>query len=281
MKRKSLRAVWIIIVILLITAIVAFYFYDVLRLKTPYTKNLSRAIAIIILLLGTLLKLTSGIGRQSLDIYEKAYKDELGSAFQDSPLNRTKLLCACRLYDESNYRKALKYLSQLLREAAMREDFIPIWLFVALCYTDAGVNTEAIRAYQELLKLDPYNAQAHSNVGILLMREGDFNSALAHYNKSIEINPKNYYAYINRANYYFRMSEYENAISDAKQALEFMNNGVEAASLLAIIYALLGDEENKKRYYHLAITAGKSPKDLNEAIEYFLSETRIPTEENA
>ena len=83
-----------------------------------------------------------------------------------------------------------------------------------------------------------------------------------------------YNAYINRANYYFRKGEYDPAITDAKQALEFKNNGVEAASLLTVIYSLRGDENNKKHYYHLAITSGKRPSELDQAIEYFLNENR-------
>lgn len=280
MKRKASNIIWIAVVILLIVGIIVFYLYDVIWIKTPYTKNLFRTIAIIFLLLGTLLKLINGSGRNSLEMYEKAYANELGYAFKNKPFQRKKLLCACRLYNESNYRKALKYLFQLLREVEFERDSIPVLLFIALCYTDAGVTSEAIKVYYDLLKIDPNNPQIHSNLGGLFIDEGDFETALKHYNKSIELKPNNYFAYINRANYYFRKNEYNNAIIDAKQALEFKNNGVEAAGLLTIVYALQGDEENKKKYYHIAITSGKNPADLNEAIQFYLSEQNIPSEED-
>lgn len=280
MKRKVSNIIWIAVVILLIVGIIVFYLYDVIWIKTPYTKNLFRTIAIIFLLLGTLLKLINGSGRNSLEMYEKAYANELGYAFKNKPFQRKKLLCACRLYNESNYRKALKYLFQLLREVEFERDSIPVLLFIALCYTDAGVTSEAIKVYYDLLKIDPNNPQIHSNLGGLFIDEGDFETALKHYNKSIELKPNNYFAYINRANYYFRKNEYNNAIIDAKQALEFKNNGVEAAGLLTIVYALQGDEENKKKYYHIAITSGKNPADLNEAIQFYLSEQNIPSEED-
>jgi len=279
MKRNAANIIFIVIVILLMTALIAFYLYDVICVKTPFTKNLFRTIAILFVLLGTLVRLINGKGRKSLDFYEKAYADELGFAFKSKPLMRKKLLCAARLYDESNYRKALKYLFELLREAEFDRDSLPTLLFIALCYTDAGVSSEALKVYHEYLKIDPNDARIHSNIGHLYAKEGDYESALKHYNRSIEIKPENYYAYVNRANYYFRKREYDPAISDAKQALEYKNNGVEAASLLAIIYSLLKDDENKKHYYHIAITSGKSPKDLNDAIEYFLNEENIPSEE--
>ena len=279
MKRKNSNTIWIAVIILLMVGIIAFYLYDVIWLKNPYTKNLFRTAAIVCLLLGTLVKLIYGSGRKSLEVYEEAYANELGYAFKNKPFQRKKLLCACRLYDESNYGKALKYLFQLLQEVEFERDSVPVLLFIALCYTDAGVTEEAIKAYYELLKIDPKNSQVHSNLGGLFIQEGDFETALKHYNKSIEFNPKNYFAYLNRANYYFRINEFENAISDAKQALEFKNNGVEAASLLTVIYALQGDEENKKKYYHISITSGKKPEDLNEAISYYLHEKSIPSED--
>lgn len=279
MKKNISRIILIAVIILLIVGIAAFYLYDVIWLKTPYIENLFRTIAIIFLLFGTLFKTIKTYGRNSLEIYEKAYAEELGYAFKNKPLQRKKLLCACRLYNESNYRKSLKYLFQLLREVEFERDSIPVLLFIALCYTDAGVTGEAIKVYYDLLKIDPNNPQVHSNLGGLFIKEGDFETALKHYNKSIELKPDNYFAYINRANYYFRKNEYDNAIVDAKQALEFKNNGAEAAALLTVIYALQEDEENKKKYYHIAITSGKNPADLNEAIQFYLSEKNIPSAE--
>ena len=64
------------------------------------------------------------------------------------------------------------------------------------------------------------------------------------------------------------------AIDDAKKALEIKNNGVEAADLLTVIYALRNDEENRRKYYHIALVSGKSPEELDEAICYFLNENK-------
>lgn len=276
MKKNKGARIGIAIICVLIAGVVAIYLYGVLVQKTPYMQDLFKAILVIVGLLVALIKILNGSGRSPLSFYEKAYKEELGAAFEGKPKSRKKLLCVCRLYNEPNYPKALKYLSGLLCEAEHRRDTVPVLLFTALCYTDMGIDGEAIVAYRELLGIDPNHAQAHSNLGYLLVRAGEFELALEHYHQSIALMPKNYNAYTNRANCYFRMGEYDDAISDATQALVYKRNGVEAAGLLAILYALRGDEENKKRYYHVAIASGKSPKDLNEAIEYYLSEQHIP-----
>ena len=108
------------------------------------------------------------------------------------------------MYDESNYRKALKYLYQLLKDAEYKEDVCSVLLFIALCYTDAHIPEEAIKVYTKLLQIDPRNPQVHSNLGLLYIEVGDFETAREHYDRSIQYKPDNYYAYINRANCFFR-----------------------------------------------------------------------------
>lgn len=273
MKSFQKKRVWIAVLVAVNLGIVGYYLYDVLVLKTSYTDKLFRLLAVIFALLAALARLLGGGGpRGSLKAYERTYQKELGVAFQTRPRLRRALLRACRLYNENKLEKALNHLEKLLLKCESEHDAVPVLLFIAVCYTDGGLLDEAIKAYYTLLKQDPKNALAHSNLGQVYMQEGDFNMALRHYDKSIEYEARNYLAYNNRANCYFRMGEYEKAIRDAEQALEYKNNGSQAAGLLTIIYALQGDEENKKRYYHLAIACGEAPEKINAAIEYYRNE---------
>ena len=261
----------IIIVALAMLGVLGYYLYEVLVLKIPYKEHLFRALALFFALCGTLVKMNY-VSRKSLPFYEKAYAQEIGYAFNNNQFLRKKLLCACRLYDESNYRKAMKYFVQLYREAELDRDRIPILLFIALCYTDCGLYANAISTYYEMLKIEPNNSRVHSNIGYVYVADGDFDMALQHYTKAIECDDGNYFAYANRANCYFRKNEYDMAITDAEKALEIKNNGIEAAGLLAIIYAILDDAENKKKYFRIAVSSGKNPEELKEAIEYYLVE---------
>jgi len=280
-KKNKTNIIITVLIIAVIIGLIAYYLYDVIYNKTPYDDNLFRMLAVICMLIATVIRLhKAGSGRRNgLDLYERTYADDIGFAFQNKPILKKKLLCAIRLFHEANYRKALKYISELLRECEFDRDTVVVLLFMALCYTNAGYTEDAIKVYYELLKIEPNNARAHSNLGMLLIDCGDFESALKHYNKSIEIKPDNYFAYINRANYYFRINEYDNAVADAKKSLEIKNNGVEAASLLTVIYALTNDDENKKKYYHIAITSGRHPEELNEAIQFYLNENNIAAQE--
>lgn len=278
MQKKTVRVLVILFVILCIVGVIGFYFFDVFYNKTPYTENLFRMVLITAGLIITLLRVLFSNRRQSLSFYEKGYEKEIGQAFKGSAL-RNKLLCAVRLYNEDNYNKALKYLWELYPKAENQRDAVAVLLFVALCYTDMGLNEEAIKAYYKLIELDHRHEQAHSNLGLIYVHEGNYEMAIKHFDESIRCQPDNYYAYVNRANCYFRQADYDNAEKDALKSLEFKNNGSEAASLLTIIYALRGDTENKKKYFHISVVNGKNPDDINEAIEYYMKAQKDNTEE--
>ncbi len=279
MKKKTVKILIISFIILCILGVVAFYLFDVFYNKTDYSENLFRMVLIIAGLILTLFRVIFSNRRQSLSFYEKSYEKEIGQAFKNNVL-RNKLLCAVRLYNEDNYRKALKYLSELYPKAENQRDAVAVLLFSALCYTDMGLNEQAIATYYKLLEIDYRHEQAHSNLGLIYVHEGNYEMAIKHFNESIRCQPDNYYAYINRASCYFRQADYANAEKDAKKSLEFKNNGVEATSLLTIIYALTGDIENKKKYFHISVANGKNPDDINEAVEYYMKAQRDSTDES-
>ncbi|MBQ7295452.1 MAG: tetratricopeptide repeat protein [Clostridia bacterium] len=273
MKQKVIKGLVIAFIVLCILGVIGFYIFDVVYNQTDYTQNLFRAVLIIAGLIVTLLRVIFSGRRQSLDFYEKSYEKEIGQAFKNSML-RNKLLCAVRLYNEDRYNKALKYLSELYPKAENDRDAVAVLLFSALCYTDMGLNEQAIRTYYKLLEIDNRHEQAHSNLGLIYVHEGNYEMAVKHFDESIRCQPDNYYAYINRASCYFRQADYDRAEKDAIKSLEFKNNGIEATSLLTIIYALKGDIENKKKYFHISVANGKNPDDINEAIEYYMKAQR-------
>ena len=271
--KRHWKTVCLAAAVAVVIIVAAVYLYDVLYLRTSFDKNLFWVLLTISILLGLIISLLFNGKSESLsiyDIYEKAYEKELGYAFQNNKRAKKRLLRACRFYNESKYRKALKHLFSLLKEIEFERDLIPVLLFIALCYDDAGVPGEAARAYLELLKHAPNNDQVHSNLGLLYAEQEDFEMAIQHYNKAVECNPYNYQAHVNRADYYFKLHEYDQAIADGEKALTIKNNGVEAAGLLTVIFALRQDEENKQKYYRIAVASGREPDDLDEAISYYL-----------
>ncbi len=271
MKNKALIIFLRIVIVLAIIGIIGFYVYDIYANGTPYSENVFKTAAVVFALIGTLVKLMPRRGRRNLQFYEAHFKDELGQAFVNKPRLRKKLLSAVRLFDEDNFRKALKYLTELYKKAESSRDGLPVMLFIALCYSEAGIPEEAVKVYQRILQADYRNVRAHSNLGCQLMRIGDFSLALEHFGAAIDYNPGHYYAYINRANCYFRKDDYENAEKDALEALEIKGNGREAASLLAILSAVKGDKEAEKKYSRIYVNNGGDGNELKEAIAHYLA----------
>ena len=274
MSKKTLQIIFGSLIVLMMVGCVGVYVYDIVANGSPFYDNLLILIFALSMLTVALIRNFKVKSRGSLLFYEKAYEKELGNAFSDNSAYRKFLIMATRYYDESKYSKALKLLGKLSKEAKRETDLAPVLLFAALCYTDMGLVDHGIKTYYELIEIYPRNSQAHSNLGGLHLQNGDFKLALSHYTEAIKCDKNNYYAFNNRANCYFRMQDYDSAIADAKCALEIKNNGVEAATLLAIIYAMKGDAENKEKYYHLATVSGRPAQEIDLAISHHIAEMK-------
>jgi len=61
---------------------------------------------------------------------------------------------------------------------------------LGVIYEEQGNRAEALKTYQEVLKLDPAYYKAKVNLAILLEKEGQSHLAFDHYNDAIKANPK-------------------------------------------------------------------------------------------
>ncbi len=266
MKLKIIR----IVLILIMVAMAAFYVYDMTANQTPPTKYLFRTMAIECLCLASLIR-TSGRQRKSLEFYAKEYPDILNGAFEDQPLLRNKLLCAVRLYNEDQCGKALKYLVDLKDRCHSGQDLYAVFLFGALCLTDLNADEQAMKLYQELINQELATSRVYSNLGQLQNRAGEYEKALRSYQYALDYDRDNAYAYNNIAQAYFQMHELEQAIPYAENALKINPKMHQASALLAIIYDLLDDRDHREKYFHIAISSGRDPKELKEAMEFYRS----------
>lgn len=274
MKKRT----YYILIAVLMLGVVAFYIWDLVTNNREITDNLFKFLVIELMLVGSLVRWSNKNGRQRVDFYEKEYAEEIGDAFEGS-IQRKKLLCAIRLYNEDNYQKALKYLYDLKKECKTKSEISAVCLFTALCYTDLGAFYPAIDEYRELIKADSNNSRAYSNIGYLYSHCGDYKNAVLVYRKAIELDPRNECAYTNLANSYFNQHDYENAILCAERAIEIKPGFRQALSLLAIIYYLQNDKENCEKYFQMSVAAGQNSDELKEAFEHYSLEFSKETEE--
>lgn len=265
MKKNLIRVLFILV----IAAMIVFYIYDILVNHTAPTKHLFRTLSVICICIAGLLRTGVSRNRRSLEFYEATYADVIRDAFSWNALWRKKLLCAARLFDESNYRKAVKYLMDLKEKCQSGGDHYAVNVFLGLCFTDMQMYEQAERVYRQLIVSELATSRVYSNLGHVYSNTGDYKKALQNYEAALDMDRDNAYAYNNIAQAHFRMHEFEAAIPYAEKALEIKPKLHQASSLLAIIYALGNDQVLAEKYFHIAISSGRKPEDLKEAIEYF------------
>ena len=267
---KKGKIIGCVIVALAMAAVIGLYVYEVVFLKKPYTENLTRFLAIFVGLVGTMVKLFAGNARRRpLEFYSKQYDEDIRYAFKNNKIARKKLLCAIRLYNENNYKKAIKYFTQLTKDIQNEHDAYAVYVFAAICFSECGIHNEAIKIYYQLLEYMPNNATVHNNLSHEHMEDGNFDLAMQHINESLRIDPYSHTTYINKANCYFYQNKIDETIENALKALSLKNNDTNSSSLLAVAYTLKDDKENAKKYFQVAVNNGKNAKDLKEAIEFF------------
>ena len=246
-KAKIIKIILTVILIALIAASLAFYFVDIIVNKTPPTTNLFKALAVVFLCCGSLVRLCVVKGRRSLAYYESQYFDHIGNAFANYPSHKQKLLRAVRLYNEDKLGDALKYLSDLKPLCKERDDLYAVGLFTGLVFTDMGYKEDAIYVYQALLNMNIASSTIYGNLGSLYSGMGNYNDAIATLRLSIQNDEKNPAPYNNLAQLYFDTYDFENAKEYALKALQINHKFRPSASLLAIIYSLEDDKENAKK----------------------------------
>jgi len=260
-----------VVLALVIVAIVGFYCYEVFALGTDPTEYLFRTISIVCLCLAGIIR-TGSRSRNSLQFYDDQYQDILKDAFVTQPFWRKKLLCAVRLFNEGNYQKAVKYLSDLKDRCQSPQDAYAVYLFAALSFTNMELLDLAESLYQQLINADLADSRIYSNLGSVQNQMGKVKKALQNYEYALEYDRRNENAWNNIAQLYFGLSEFDKAIPYAEKALEINAKMYQASTLLAIIYAIKGDRENQEKYSHMAISAGRSPKELQECFDHYCSQ---------
>jgi len=83
-----------------------------------------------------------------------------------------------------------------------------------------GQDEAAIAGWKEALELDPGDAKAHNNLGVLLLRKGRLDEGIAHFQKALEVNPEYGEALNNLGIALLKEGKSEEAIKHFQKALE-------------------------------------------------------------
>jgi tetratricopeptide (TPR) repeat protein len=81
----------------------------------------------------------------------------------------------------------------------------------------AGKYEEAVRHYNEAIKIDPNNVKGYNNRGVAYAKMGKYDQAISDYTKALQLNPQFAEAYHNRALASFRAKNYAQSCSDLQR----------------------------------------------------------------
>ena len=91
---------------------------------------------------------------------------------------------------------------------------------------------------------------------------GEYQKSVEIFKRAISCDGENPYAYNNLGLAYYRMGEYGEAIASCKRALELNGRLYQSANCICLSSLMLGDVEESKKYYKIAITSGGDPETL-------------------
>jgi len=120
---------------------------------------------------------------------------------------------------------------------------------LALASTAAGQIESAIAEWNKVLELDPANAKAHNNLGLVLLQQGRLDEGIAHFRKAVEIDPEYGAAQNNLGVWLLRRGSLDDAITHLQKALEVSPGYARTyEAVIADFKALTGPLQAKLRF---------------------------------
>ena len=108
-------------------------------------------------------------------------------------------------------------------------------------YSDKGDYDRAIADYDRAIELQPSYVIAYNNRGAAYGSKGDYDRAIADYDKAIQLQPDYAVAYNNRGWVYFKKGQYDRAIADADRAIQLQPDYAYAYDTRGSTHAANGD----------------------------------------
>jgi len=114
---------------------------------------------------------------------------------------------------------------------------------LGIVLNDQGRLDEAIRHYQEVIRLKPDYAEAHNNLGFALAKRGQEAEAIRQYQQALRLKPDYAQAHVNLGNVLGQKGQEEEAISQYRQALRLKPDYADAHFSLGLVFGRKGQTD--------------------------------------
>ncbi|MEO5932041.1 MAG: tetratricopeptide repeat protein [Duganella sp.] len=132
----------------------------------------------------------------------------------------------------------------------------------AAAYLDTAQNVRASEDLEKLAALDASNPGVHRGRGLVALRAGHYNEAIAAFTKSLELAPDNDFSLVNRAQAYEKIGELNKALADIDETLR-VNKKSGAAPYLLRIKILRTQGDTAKAIRQIEPMLAAAPEDVN------------------
>jgi tetratricopeptide (TPR) repeat protein len=129
-----------------------------------------------------------------------------------------------------------------------------VWNILGLATSQIGMLDEAIRAYNQAIKLKPDYADAYINMGVILKAQGKLAQAIEAYKKSITIDPNYVEAFINMGNALQDQGKLDKAIEAYNKAILLKPDYADAYINMGLILHDQGKFDEAIEAYNKALT---------------------------
>jgi Tfp pilus assembly protein PilF len=168
--------------------------------------------------------------KESLEIYTKA-------AVLKTPTGEDLKIVGLDYVLLEDYADAIKWLEKAVELDPKNED---AWYYLGRAYYSRSSLPEAGRAFLTVLELDPHNARAENNLGLILESEAKPNEALEAYRKAIEWQEgtphRNEQPYLNLGGLLLELDRASEAIAPLERAVELGGNNASCHLKLGTAY---------------------------------------------
>lgn len=266
MRKVIVLIIWLCLVI----SVVSYMVYDgVVNKNIPEGHEIIKGVSS--LAVGTLgiIRLFNGhrSARKPLSYYKKFYSEQLNGVFTDDDKTLKSLVECYRLFDEDRMKDALKNLSKLKTKCVRTRDKEAVSLIMALCYDDLNMPDKAIHEYNNVIRFNPMNSTAHSNLGLIYEKMEGYRKAIDCYKAAIDADSMNPMAYNNLGAVLFKAGARDEAENLFLKALELKPDLRNSADYLALIYAMKRDDIKSREYFNRSVSNGGDAKWLKKKIQ--------------
>ena len=124
----------------------------------------------------------------------------------------------------------------------------------------------AMKQYKSILKIDPKNTEAISDLGLISAFKKDFDKAEEYYMELVKLDPKNSSYRLNLARLYFQTDRLNKALEKTKEAISLDPNNYDSYILESAIYEKMGDLSSAIYDCKKAVTGYTEKKDKSKEV---------------